>query len=89
MIREKSLIRKQITEAIDREDFATAQHYMQSICKDEKQKSQRRWTKDEEEYLLLHVESVGLNEACRIVAKKLERSREAVRAKYYALKGVC
>lgn len=70
---------------MEQQDYATAQKYMNVICKTVKNPTQRRWTKDEEEFLMHHVNSLGLEKACEVVGKKLNRNKSAVRAKYYKI----
>ena len=81
MIREKSLIRKRICLAANRNDYETAQILMSSICKDEVF-SRRNWNDNETEYLMQHVEILGYDEAIKRVGKKLNRTQLSVKKKY-------
>jgi len=81
LIREKSLIRKQICVAINQNDFNTAQILMSSICTDEVFR-RRNWSEDDTEYLMQHVASLGCDEAIKRVAKKLNITQLSVEKKY-------
>lgn len=83
MIREKSILRKRICSAINEEDFETAHQIMSVICKDE-QFTRRKWLADETEYLMHHVDALGLEKACKVVGKKLNRARLSVSKKYHS-----
>lgn len=83
MLREKSLIRKQICLAANQDDFNTAQILMSSICNDEVF-TRRNWTIDETEYLMQHVASLGYDEAIKRVSKKLDRTRLSASKKYHS-----
>ena len=87
MIREKNLLRQQMYLAIKKEDFEAARYYMDEICKDDPstKKKSTKWSKDEEEFLIHHTNALGVDKGCIVVAKKLNRSKETVRAKYYKL----
>lgn len=84
MIREKSIARKQICLAISENDFETARSIMASICKDETFTRGKKWTNEETEFLMHHVQAVGLDEACKVVGKKLNRTSLAVNKKYHS-----
>jgi len=81
LIREKSLIRKQICVAINQNDFNTAQILMSSICKDEIF-TRRNWSNEDTEYLMQHVKAIGYDEAIKRVAKKLKKTQLSVEKKY-------
>ena len=81
MIREKSLIRKQICLAANQDDYKTARILMSSICTDEVF-TRRNWSNEETEYLMQHVKAIGYDEAIKRVAKKLNRTQLNVKKKY-------
>jgi len=81
LIREKSLIRKQICLAANQEDYETARVLMSSICTDEVF-TRRNWNDNETEYLMQHVASLGYDEAIKRVAKKLNRTQLSVKKKH-------
>ena len=81
MIREKSLIRKQICLAINKNDFETARNMMSTICAEEVFR-RRNWSEDDTEYLMQHVSSLGYDEAIKRVAKKLKRTQLSAKKKY-------
>jgi len=81
LIREKSLLRKQICVAINQNDFETARNIMSTICNDEIF-TRRNWSNEETEYLMNHIQAIGYKEAIKIVAKKLNRTQLAVKKKY-------
>ena len=81
MIREKSLLRKQICVAINQNDYETARNIMNTICKNE-QFTRRKWLKDEAEFLMHHVEALGFEKACKVVAKKFNRTVLGTKKKY-------
>ena len=81
MIREKSLIRKQICLAANQDDYKTARILMSSICNDEVF-SRRNWNDNETEYLMNHVEAIGYEKAIKRVAKKLNRTQLSAKKKY-------
>ena len=81
MIREKSLIRKQICLAANQDDYETARNMMSTICTDEVF-TRRNWSNEETEYLMQHVKAIGYDEAIKRVAKKLNRTQLSVKKKY-------
>ena len=81
MIREKSLIRKQICLAANQDDYKTARILMSSICKDEIF-TRRNWSNEDTEYLMQHVKAIGYDEAIKRVAKKLNRTQLSVKKKH-------
>ena len=82
MIREKSLLRKQICVAINLNDYERARNIMSTICKDEIF-TRRNWSNEETEYLMQHVKAIGYDKAIKKVAKKLGRTQLSVKKKYY------
>jgi len=83
LIREKSLIRKQICVAINQNDYETARSMMTSICNDEIF-TRRNWSNEETEYLMQHVASLGYDEAIKRVAEKLGRTQLSAKKKYHS-----
>jgi len=81
LIREKSLLRKQICVAINQNDYEAARNMMSTICKDEVF-TRRNWSEDDTEYLMQHVASLGYDEAIKRVGKKLNRNQLSVKKKY-------
>ena len=81
MIREKSLIRKQICLAANQDDYKTARILMSSICNDEIF-TRRNWNDNDTEYLMNHIQAIGYDEAIKRVAKKLGRTQLSVKKKY-------
>ena len=81
MIREKSLLRKQICVAINLNDYETARKLMDTLCEDNKP-LRKRWYDEDVEYLMRHVEEHGYQKAIRIVAEKLGRKKLNVKGKY-------
>lgn len=84
MIREKSILRKEICSALNLDDYETARSIMMSICKDEDFARRKNWTHGETEFLMHHVESLGLEKACKVVAKKINRTVLGVKKKYHS-----
>ena len=83
MIREKSILRKQICVAINLNDYETARNMMSTICKDEIF-TRRNWSNEETEYLMQHVEAIGYKEAIKRVAEKLGRTQLSAKKKYHS-----
>ena len=83
MIREKTIARKQICLAISENDFETARILMSDICTDETFR-RKSWSDDETEFLMNHVEALGLDEACKVVGKKLDRTTLSANKKYHS-----
>ena len=81
MIREKSLLRKQICVAINLNDYETARKLMDTLCEDNKP-LRKRWYDEDVKYLMRHVEEHGYQKAIRIVAEKLGRKKLNVKEKY-------
>ena len=81
MIKEKTILRKQVCLAISDNDFETARNIMSTLCNDEIF-TRRNWSNEETEYLMQHVEAIGYDEAIKRVAKKLKRTQLAVKKKY-------
>ena len=81
MIKEKSLLRKQICLAANQDDYKTARILMSSICKDEVF-SRRNWNDNETEYLMNHIQAIGYDKAIKRVAKKLNRTQLNVKKKH-------
>ena len=81
MIREKSLLRKQICVAINLNDYETARSIMTSICKNEIF-TRRNWSNEETEYLMNHVKSIGYEKAIKRVAEKLGRTQLSAKKKH-------
>ena len=83
MIREKSLLRKQICVAINLNEYERARSIMTSICNDEIF-TRRNWSNEETEYLMHHVEAIGYKEAIKRVAEKLGRTQLSAKKKYHS-----
>ena len=81
MIREKSLIRKQICVAINLNEYERARNMMSTICNDEIF-TRRNWSNEETEYLMNHIQAIGYKEVIKRVAEKLNRTQLAVKKKY-------
>jgi len=81
LIREKSLLRKQICVAINLNDYETARKLMDTLCEDNKP-LRKRWYDEDTEYLMQHVEELGCKKAIKVVAKKLDRTILNVKEKY-------
>ena len=81
MIREKSLLRKQICVAINLNEYERARSIMTSICNDEIF-TRRNWSNEETEYLMNHIQAIGYKEAIKRVAEKLNRTQLAVKKKH-------
>ena len=82
MIREKSLIRKQICVAINLNEYERARNMMSIICKNEIF-TRRNWSNEETEYLMNHVKAIGYDEAIKRVAEKLNRTQLSAKKKYH------
>lgn len=82
MIKEKSILRKQICLALSENDFETARNIMSKICADQVFVKQSKWSKDEAEFLMHHVSALGVEKGCKAVAKKLDRTLLSVKKKY-------
>ena len=83
MIREKSILRKQICVAINLNEYERARNMMSTICKDEIF-TRRNWSNEETEYLMHHVEAIGYEKAIKIVAEKLGRTQLSAKKKYHS-----
>ena len=83
MIKEKTILRKQVCLAISDNDFETARNIMSTLCNDEVF-TRRNWNDNETEYLMNHVEAIGYEKAIKRVAKKLDRTRLSASKKYHS-----
>jgi len=81
LIKEKTILRKQVCLAISDNDFETARNIMSTLCNDEVF-TRRNWNDNETEYLMQHVEAMGYDEAIKRVAKKLNRTQLSVKKKH-------
>ena len=76
---DKKRLRLQICKAINSNEIEKAKQMMSALCPEIHNPRSKRWSSEEKEFLNFHIETLGNAVACKVVAKKLNRTLSAVR----------